>query len=153
IPADISNSIAAADAFVAEASRHLSPQPQPHRHHPYWTGGMAMQRKMARQTPLKSPANAGEVRAPRSFLDFLWRLRLASFGPPPNLRPWHPRWPDFRLPADALKRRFREEKAQVLLVSGAPETLRVWKPTANCEITTIASERLLMGRTGATLLE
>jgi len=153
VPDDIAGRVAEADAFIAETCRHLSSQPQPHRNHPYWTGGMAIQRASGSPARAGSEALEAEPAAPRRLLDFLWRLRFAGFGQPPNLRAWHPRWPDFQLPAEALVRRFGNDKARVLVVSSTPETFVGWKPAPNCEITAIDTARLLARDPGATLPE
>jgi SAM-dependent methyltransferase len=149
IPAATAGVIAEADAFIAETARHLSREPQPHRHHPYWQGGLARQRALGPGTHGDSEAQAAKGAGRGSLLGFLWRLRLTGLGAPPNVRPWHPRWPDFRLPAAALARRLGEAQAHILVVSRSPETFRTWRPTANSVVTTLDTERLASGAAGA----
>lgn len=145
IPAEIAGSVAEADAFIADTARHLAPNPQPHRHHPYWTGGVAMRRALGSQAGSGNEADDVASTARVSLLGYLWRLRFTGLGTPPNPRPWHPRWPDFRLPAETLARHFGDAKAHILVVSPVPEAFRTWTPTANCTVAAIDPERLAAG--------
>jgi len=150
IPDDIARTTGEADDFIADTARHLSREPQPHRHHPYWTGGLAMQRALGR-APTGARTGEAAGRSPNRLLDLLWRLRFAAFAPPPNVPAWHPRWADFRLPAEALARclnaRAGAEGARALVVSSAPETFRDWRPVAGCEVTSMDVGRLLAAGT------
>ena len=143
IPAGAGRAIAEADDFVAATARRLSAEPQPHRHHPYWIGGVALQRALGPNPP--ADARQQDDAGGAGLLGVLWRVRLSGFGRPPSVRPWHPRWPDFRLPAVALARRFGDASTHVLVASRAPETFRTWKPTTNCCVTSTDVERLAAG--------
>ena len=43
-----------------------------------------------------SAADLLELRA-TGFTWWLYQIRNFIYGRPPNVRPWHPRWPDYRM--------------------------------------------------------
>lgn len=92
---------ARADAFMAELTGHLAPEPQPFRDHPYWAG-MAETHRLTAERGLDGEAFARICGAPppRGTTVAGWRRTL--LGRSPDTRPWHPRWADGRRVAAAV---------------------------------------------------
>lgn len=103
-----------ADSVIDAISKHLSTAPQPHRDHPYWIGGTALRRAT---TGRPDPEQGHRRRGAATRL--WWRMRLAGFGRPPDLRLWHPRWADFA----ALRARL---DGTVLILSDEPRSFAGW---------------------------
>jgi len=103
-----------ADLVIAEIGHSLARVPQPHRGHPYWIGGTALRRA----TTGRGDREAGSGR-PGAATRLWWRMRLSAFGRPPDVRPWHPRWPDFA----ALRARLR---GAILILSDEPRSFAGW---------------------------
>ena len=51
---------------------------------------------------------------------WLYRFRNFVFGRPPQVRPWHPRWPDYRMFMDLAQRHFSGTAGSLLIISSAP---------------------------------
>ena len=51
---------------------------------------------------------------------WLYRFRNFVFGRPPQVRPWHPRWPDYRMFMDLAQRHFAGTAGPLLIISSAP---------------------------------
>jgi hypothetical protein len=119
MPPALSGTIAAADAFVAEVARRLRRPPQPHDGHPYWRGAIATVQAAAggRLSPdafrrlLGTPSRRGY---------WIERLRNLLMGYPPRVRPWHPRWPDYRPVLRRLAPFFADPARHLLHLSDAP---------------------------------
>ena len=91
-----------ADAFLASTMKALPPEPQPSRDHPHWAAMLAHHSATGATAPdyaaldavlagpgmIKSPS----ARKPRP----VETIRQVAFGRTPLVRPWHPRWPDWR---------------------------------------------------------
>jgi hypothetical protein len=132
LPLALTERRAEADAAIAAIAEHLSPVPQPHRDHPYWIGGMALRRATTgRGGPPLGPGLRGA--ATRLW----WRFRLAGFGRPPDLRPWHPRWPDFVAAGHWLGR-----GGAVLILSDEPHSFAAWAARFAAEAISLPRERL-----------
>ena len=84
------------------------PSPQPHRNHPYWLGAMAAHEWALRTEERTGQRTAVDMlnRASQGLTWWLYRFRNFVFGRPPQVRPWHPRWPDYRMFMDLAQRHF-----------------------------------------------
>ena len=117
-PAAISAAIATADAYVAQVSRWLRRRPQPHYGHPYWLGTIAAFREATAQRISAEEFGAlVGMRIQRGV--WIERLRTLLFGAPPRVRPWHPRWPDYRPITVGLADFFAAPDHRLLLISDA----------------------------------
>jgi hypothetical protein len=119
---------AEADRFVALVAARLSHTPQPHRGHPYWLGAIAAHRwalKRLQRNPRAAIAAAGAHSA-WSVSRLIWELRVLIFGQPPFVRPWHPRWPDYRVLVEELKSMLSAAPGTLLIVGSNPVYLRGW---------------------------
>src|SRR5262245_59240773 len=72
----------------------------------------------------------------------LWWLRLSAFGRPPDIRSWHPRWPDFEVARQALRKALGAE-SKLLVVCDTPASFTHWLADLTEERVGIESERLL----------
>jgi hypothetical protein len=144
VPAGLAQTVATADAFVAEVRGLLSPQPHPFRHHHYWIGSLASNRAQTRRLLRREDWEflLGE-KAPRSGITAtLWRLRTRFFGSAPDVTRLHPRWPDYGLPLAALKK-IVAGNGRTLLVAPQPGAFARWLTRSAGEIFTLESDRLL----------
>jgi hypothetical protein len=115
--------------FVADVARLLPADPHPVRHHPYWLGQLDHHRRT-----LVDPEGAAAIPAilgydPSSQSSGRYgagELRSKLLGYMPDVRPWHPRWPD----VVALRRVLREGTGRALIVGDPPEALRRMMPGA-----------------------
>jgi hypothetical protein len=121
----------ALDKVVAESGAYIEtieqslPAPPPHRNHPYWLGAMAghkwalaQKQKQVKDRPL-TVTDMLEAQA-TGFTWWLYRFRNLVFGRPPQVKPWHPRWPDYRMFMDFARRHFSGVAGQLLIISSAP---------------------------------
>jgi hypothetical protein len=125
IPDAIGGTIADADVFIGKVGRYLTSAAQPHRNHPYWLGAIAAhQAATGHATGARDLASVlgGSDGDRGGFSRFLQRLRRSVYGQVPEVRPWHPNWPDFRLPIAAL----REAAGELLIVSDSPAAYGEW---------------------------
>ncbi len=125
IPASIDVAIAEADHFILEVRSKLS-KPRPHRNHPYWTGAIAAF-KEASGIALTSDEWQRALGIPDPDLEKTWlarlvnrKVRFALFGDLPDVRPWHPRFPDYALVSKNLADRSLNDRSRLLLVADAP---------------------------------
>jgi hypothetical protein len=116
--------VAESQRFVEAVERALPAAAQPFRHHPYWRRAIDHHVRTAttpvdfeRLQKILGDPNLAAYRAARSV-----RLRAALLGHAPNVRPWHPRWPDSRRLWDSLAR--IADAASVLFVGELPAELR-----------------------------
>jgi hypothetical protein len=122
LPPQLDRSIAESGAYIEKIERSLPP-PQPHRNHPYWLGAMA-----AHEWSVAQKEKATMPLAAVDFLElhatglnwWLYRIRNFVFGRPPNVRPWHPRWPDYRMFLKLARRHFAGKSGKLLVLSNAP---------------------------------
>lgn len=164
IPDAVKDAVAEADAFLADVGKKLAPAPQPHRDHPYWLGAIAAHRAATGQK--LSPQEwafvlGGSDDRRGTFARFLWHLRRALYGHVPTVRPWHPHWPDFRLPLAALRDGLGAA-GEFLIVSDSPGTYTHWlwrtgKPGRSLELGRLlnmppAEQAASAGRYGGCLL-
>ena len=145
IPAKTSEVAAEAEAFIDRVTRSLTCAPQPYRTHPYWIGAIAAHRSASGQMLSsedwdfllgQAPVQSGGIVA------LLWRIRIALFGAPPNVRPCHPRWPDYRLPVEKLQK-LVAANARLIVVSNTPHVYARWLAQASPRSISIESARLL----------
>ena len=114
---------AASQCYVEAVERALPAAAQPFRHHPYWRRAIDHHVRTATtpvdferlQKILGDPTLAAFGSA-RSV-----RLRAALLGHAPNVRPWHPRWPDSRRFWDRFAR--VADTASALFVGEIPAAL------------------------------
>jgi hypothetical protein len=106
-----------ADRYIRAIHRELAPQPQPFRHHPYWTGTYDLW--LARRKP-SGAAGPGTESGSASALP----LRIARgvyrslFGRPPEVSVLHPDWIEYRAVNRVLRARAGAPRERVLYVSG-----------------------------------
>jgi len=137
-------SIAAqADATIQEIAEALSPAPQPHRDHPYWVGGLALHRATTGQLP-EAELGYRPADRPSTVTALLWRARLAAFGRPPSVRPWHPRAPDF-----ARARKAVAGADHALVVAGEPRSFAHWLRPMGKSVTALDAAHVLDGALSA----
>jgi hypothetical protein len=105
-----------ADALIDGIGRHLSAVPQPHRGHPSWIGGIALHGATTGVRELEFGRSGGAAGT-----RLWWWVRMAGFGHPPDIRPWHPRWPDFAAVRAKLGR-----GGVILILSDQPRSFRRW---------------------------
>jgi hypothetical protein len=146
IPDTAKNVMAEADAFVANVGSFLPASVQPHRDHPYWIGAIAAHRAATGQK--LSPQEwdfvlGGSDNRRHSLSRLLWRARTKVYGHVLAVRPWHPRWADFRKPLSAL-RDVLGDPGELLIVSDAPGAFNHWlwsigKPGRSMELTRLVN--------------
>ena len=73
----------------------------------------------------------------------LWRIRIALFGTLPDVRPWHPRWPDYRLLLETLQKLLAEHHSTTSSFSNTPHVYARWLARAPTHALSIESSRLL----------
>src|SRR5262249_20387300 len=54
---------------------------------------------------------------------WLYKIRNFIFGRPPNVRPWHPRWPDYRMFLRLPRRHFAGKSVKLLVLCSAPAAI------------------------------
>jgi hypothetical protein len=123
-PAALPAAVAAADAYVEKVRRRLRGRPQPHYGHPYWLGSIAAFRAASGQRI--GAEELHQIVGPQSWRG-LWieRLRAALYGIPPRVRPWHPRWPDYRSVLVGLASFLADPGKRLLLVGDKPTRFSV----------------------------
>ena len=124
LPSNLQLVTATASTFV-ETIEHLLPPPQPHRDHPYWLGAIAAHRyAVSRKKGLAPPARDPGV---SRYYDLIFRWRNMVFGRPPTVRPWHPRWPDYRMIENLVRSRLPgSSKSRLLVISSTADVFRDW---------------------------
>ena len=133
-----------AEQFVADVNRHLTPAAQPYRHHHYWSGAVA-----AHQIRTGQELNAeqwqyliGGLAGDRRRDKFAFYGRVALFGAWPDVRPWHPRWPDCRPVLRELKRAVRPDAA-LLVLGRDPIHFAPWLASTSYRVTARETARLM----------
>lgn len=124
----LQSAIIESEKFIADVDRRLA-QPQPHRDHTYWLGAMAAHhaRVLRRNQQINPLLAYDELTPERSTLEgLLLRGRDHFFGRPPNVRPWHPRWPDYTMIRKLGARCFPEKQESLLIISTLPAIFRDW---------------------------
>jgi hypothetical protein len=143
-PPELPTAVAAADDYVAQVRAHLRGGPQPHFGHPYWCGAIATVQEAARGR-LSPEALRNLLGAPSRRGYWVERLRALLIGYPPRVRPWHPRWPDYR-PVLRWLSPFVADRAQRLLhVSDAPTLFSVMLARYGPRVASIQTSPFLQG--------
>lgn len=117
---------AEAERFLEAVRRALRRKPKPYRNHPYWRGAIA-----AFHEAKGDKLSADEWRLVLGLPDpsnseswfhawLMEQVRFFLFGRPPNVRLWHPRFPDFSFVLQRLKPFFDDPRQRLLLVSDIP---------------------------------
>ena len=122
LPSQFDETVAQSDAYIEEVERSLPP-PQPHRNHPYWLGAMAAHEwAIAQREKAAMPLTAADMLELQAtgFTWWLYKIRNYIFGRPPGVRPWHPRWPDYRMFMKLARQHFAGKRGKLLVVSSAP---------------------------------
>jgi hypothetical protein len=126
IPASIDDAVAEADRFLAEVNSKLKKKPKAHRHHPYWAGAIAALNE-ASGAPLTRDEWRRALGMPDPELEHAWfarwvteNIRFAFFGKPPDVRPWHPRFPDYALVTRNLADLRLDERSNLLMIADIP---------------------------------
>ncbi len=115
-------------AFVDDIEAKL-PAAKPFRDHPYWIGAIAAHRRgLARVRKAKAgkpSVKTSEDTEAITYHSMLYALREFFLGRPSAVRPWHPRWPDYRM-LQGLIRQFMVPKgeAKALLLTNDPAGFR-----------------------------
>jgi hypothetical protein len=128
VPDAVTDTAVEADAFLAKVRESLGAAPQPHRDHPYWLGAIAAHRAATGQklSPQEWAFVLGGSDDPRRALSrILWHARRVLYGSVPSVRPWHPRWLDFRLPLAAVQDAIGGP-GELLIVSDSPGAYTHW---------------------------
>jgi hypothetical protein len=135
IPIGTAEVAAEAEAFIDCVTRSLTSAPQPYRMHPYWIGAIAAHRSAIGQRLSPSDQSGG-------ILALLWRIRIALLGTPPDVRPWHPLWPDYRLLLKVLQKLLAENR-RLVIVSNTPHIYARWLARTPTHTISMESSHLL----------
>jgi len=122
LPPQFNERVVQSGAYVEEVERSLLP-PQPHRNHPYWLGAMAAHKwSVAQRERAAMPLTAADLLELQAtgLTWWLYQIRNFIFGRPPRVRPWHPRWPDYRMFLKLARQHFAGKKGKLLVLSSAP---------------------------------
>lgn len=145
IPESVADVVVESDAFLAKVGEHLVAAPQPHRHHPYWLGAVSAHQAASGKKLSSEEWDfvLGRFYKDRSTpLRFLLPLRRHVYGYIPDVRPWHPNWPDFRLPLAALREHVGAA-GEFLIVSESPDAYVQWLSRLGQPGRSLALSRLL----------
>lgn len=107
------------EQFISQVNRRLKRRPQPQRGHPYWRGAIsAFCQSPARHTVARQlPQIYGVPKTRWSPRVWWWGGRHLLGGRPPEVFPWHPRWPDYQVILREAAPHRADETQSVVLVS------------------------------------
>lgn len=133
LPESLGSTTAEADRFVGEVDRRMRRQPWSHRDHPYWRGALAAHREATGGSldPLERWLALGLPDELVSRIQHAVGRRVleavisAFLGEPPFVRPWHPRWPDYRAVIERLPIFGGDQERRLLMVSDRPTVFTV----------------------------
>jgi 2-polyprenyl-3-methyl-5-hydroxy-6-metoxy-1,4-benzoquinol methylase len=145
IPATLQDYRIESDAFLEEIARHLPTKPQPYRNHPYWRGALAAYHAAVGMRPNEDDWALMMGQVPSRWRTFARAARFILLGNVPIVRPWHPRWADFRKPLATLAPIMARPDSRILTVSGQPTGLTNWIADRCERATRIPVSRLLKG--------
>jgi hypothetical protein len=117
-----------ADAFVAKVARRLRRKPQPHRDHPYWIDAINAHRWALAQKENQKVDPSGFLMVYNWHSRFVRRCLDILFGRAPFVRPWHPRWPDYRSLRGQINRLFSGPSRKLLILSATTMSSAGWSP-------------------------
>lgn len=130
-----------------EAVEATLPAPQPYRDHPYWIGAIAehrraILRRKQRSDPLYAPSEAEAE--PRTYHAFLFSIRDFLLGRFPQVWPWHPRWPDYRMVQKLADQYLHKNSpGRSLVLSSTPAIFQSWLQGPLRSADTLSISRLL----------
>ena len=148
--AEVSRTIVEADSYVEQLARQMKRKAKPHRNHPYWRGALAAYHEATgRKLKLDEWRLVLGLPDPAAHESWIsdWvveKIRFAMFGRPPTVRPWHPRWVDYRQITRKLAPFLRDHDKRLLMISDVPTVF-----TASLED---GGEKAVRIRTGPFLL-
>jgi hypothetical protein len=144
IPQSLPSMRRKSDAFIAAIDRRLGKiAPHSHRDHRYWIGAIVAHR-LAVSRKLGQNLRIDQIyREYGRNVHLKQRIRDAFFGRPPDVRPWHPRWPDFAVLKSELSKLLRGSRQRLLIVSKAPFQFAEWLGETADHITCMETRRLL----------
>ena len=127
LPPSLPNIVAEADAFIEEVDSLITPEPQPHRDHPYWIGAIAAHEWACSLRDRAEGPVLGAVPEPLGgHRRVVQRARDFVFGRPPRVRPWHPRWPDYRTIINTFRNALPTTAGDLALLSATPAIFSGW---------------------------
>ncbi len=124
LPESLPNYIAEVDRYMSELNEFLSPQPKPHRGHPYWKGAIAASRE-TRGLPLSKEEEywLRELTTPESHR--IEDIRNIIFGKAPFVHRWDPHWQDYSPIFADLRNRISDNTSTFVCLSNAPSAWTV----------------------------
>jgi hypothetical protein len=144
LPPTLPAAVATADDYVAQVTRQLRGPPQPHYGHPYWRGAIATVQEAARgQLSPEALRNLLGAANRRGY--WVERLRALLIGYPPRVRPWHPRWPDYRPVLRWLSPFFANPGRHLLHVADAPTLFSVMLAAYGQRVVTLQTTPFVQG--------
>ena len=122
LPPQLGQRVVESGAYIDEIESSL-PSPPSHRNHPYWIGAVA-----AHEWAIEQRKKSAKPLTPEDLLELqatgltwrLYKIRNLIYGRPPNVRPWHPRWPDYRMFITLARQHFGGHNGKLLILSSAP---------------------------------
>ena len=130
LPVGLDELLREADVFVGEVCRRLPKRPQPHRGHPFWIARRPTRMEQKKQT---LSTTVGRI---------VYGCRYWVFGLPPRVRPFHPRWPDYRAILQTLSGLVRHPSDKIVIISSAPLVYSRW-PASIADTVSLDFYRLL----------
>jgi hypothetical protein len=144
IPPSLNAVAREADAFIAEVDRRLAAiPPHFHRQHPYWIGAVIAHRLAVSRKFGHDVSPEAIYREYGRNVHIVQRFRDAFFGRPPDVRPWHPRWPDFAIMRAEMRQLLCGPRRRLLIVSKAPFLFADWLKDTTEQTTSMETRRLL----------
>jgi hypothetical protein len=130
-----------------EAIESRLPAAQPYRNHPYWVMAIAAHRRAVaakQETADQSGMQNNTPARPFDYHDFLYKLRDRFFGRGSQVRPWHPRWPDYRM-IERLAKKYASNKANArfLMLSSQPAAFGNWPKIPTGKVDSISIHTVL----------
>jgi len=145
VPPTLGALVAESAAYIDAIESSLS-TPPPHRNHPYWLGAMAAHEWSTAQKKIKGePSTMTDMRESGATGAnwWLYRVRNFVFGRPPLVKPWHPRWPDYRMFVNISKRYFGTTAGPLLIISSAPAAFGNFLSGVSDQVTSLDLNRFL----------
>jgi Methyltransferase domain len=149
IPASIDRAVAEADRFILDVNSRLGKKPRPHRNHPYWTGAIATFKESSGVTlagdEWQRALGIHNPELERSWLAWLVNrgARVAFFGAVPDVRPWHPRSPDYALVCKNLADQSLNDRSNLLLIANDPTVFTIAFADGGERVVRIRSSHML----------
>jgi 2-polyprenyl-3-methyl-5-hydroxy-6-metoxy-1,4-benzoquinol methylase len=142
LPSALNAAIREADEYMTRLAGLLGRKPMPHRDHPYWRGAIAAHQAQKGLRPADQDWDLMLGRGTGWASRLLGRLQLFLLGRAPEVRPWHPRWPDYELPRQELEQFLTNAGNSLLVVSSQPTPLTNWAADRSASVHRIPISRL-----------